>query len=98
MSTPRITCTLTIDVPVLSDLGTHRADLRAASASTTQVPPGARIRLRCGSATYFQDHELDLLARRLTPASAIEIESSHPAFAVALHSALCAAWQIGAAR
>ena len=90
-----MTCTLTIDVPIVSDLGTHRADLRSASSRIGRIPEGARVKLRCGRSTYFLEWELVMLARHLSTASALEIESEDSIFAVSLFEALADFWRSG---
>ena len=91
-----MSCTLTIDVPIVSDQGTHRGDLRAASGRIGQIPAGARVKLRCGRATYFLDYEAPMLAQHLRNASAVEIESEDSVFAVSLYRALSDIWSAGA--
>jgi hypothetical protein len=87
-----MTCSLIIDVPVVSECGTHRADLRATVGRLGRIPDGARVKLRCSRATYFLDWEVQMLADHLRPAAILEIESENAAFAVSIHALLSSIW------
>lgn len=92
MTGPTMICSLIIDVPAISECGTHRADLRATVGRLGRIPDGARVKLRCGRATYFLDWEVQMLADHLRPASVLEIESEDASFAVAIHALLSSIW------
>jgi hypothetical protein len=91
MTFPRITCVVTVPVPVKAD----RADLRRAARDCHVVPAGAVVRLRLGSALSFNELDAPLLAERLTRASRVEVEGDDVATALGLHASLLAAWSSG---
>lgn len=90
MSYPRISCILTIPVPLVGEQ--RQANLRRAARDCPVVPAGAIVRLRIGAAETFVETEVPLIADRLRRAQHVEVEGDDVATALGLHSALLTTW------
>lgn len=80
-----VSIVVSLDVPVDAD---GFADLRHVARAHVGVPSGSTVRLRCGNASTFVEHEVRNLAGAVRGAAHLQFEGSQPSMLGRLASLL----------